>query len=569
MKNCILHILLIAFTTVLWGQKEFISIESSNNPVEKGQRLIITIKSNVEGTLDFTLPDEFEQSGPTESGMSSEVSYYNGRGKVVRFSYEKISGQFEDKGTYRIGPARITGKNGVVESNVLEIKVVKRQNMVSENPADNMNRAIFGIIEQSGREIYEGQPLILEGKVYAQVDILQVERYFPFQLEGPSESHELQQSNQVTRNYEQIAGRNVMTFRIGKMLIFPEKTGEFEIDPFETILFYDDKRSVFPERTKVRSNESKVIVKPLPDGVPPSFIEGVGEFKLEANVDTTELEQGSVLTLKIYVFGHGNLHNIEAPKLNLPKGMILYGDPEIDDSILFTSRGSEGMKSFTYYVQANKPGEIEIPSIKAGYFDLNSEEYQVLEVSLPVINVNSSEDAIATNSTESSEKSEVEEKLLPPTDDNNIRVVDDSIFVGLEGVLWTSTPIVLAFLLGAVVRRRKSTEAMRANINEQNETKRKVLENLSEISSNENDAETLQSVKLAVQNYLAIKFNVEPTVISISYINNLSDDKMTEETKLSITALFNSIDELRYSGGAIKADGEHIAKTAKRVINEV
>ena len=554
---------------MLWGQKEFISIESSNNPVEKGQRLIITIKSNVEGTLDFDLPDEFEQSGATESGMSSEVSYYNGRGKVVRFSYEKISGQFDDEGTYRVGPAKITGKNGVVESNILEIKVVKRQNMISENPADNMNRAIFGIIEQSGREIYEGQPLILEGKVYAQVDILQVERYFPFQLEGPSESHELQQSNQVTRNYEQIAGRNVMTFRIGKMLIFPEKTGEFVIDPFETILFYDDKRSVFPERTKVRSNQSKVIVKPLPDGVPPSFIEGVGEFKLEANVDTTELEQGSVLTIKIYVFGHGNLHNIEPPKLNLPKGMILYGDPEVDDSVLYTSRGSEGMKSFTYYVQANKSGDIKIPAIKAGYFDLTSEEYQVLDVTLPVIKVNPSEDAIAAGSTQNSQTPDIQEKLLPPMDHNDLKIVDDSMFVGLEGVLWTSTPIVLAFLMGAVVRRRKSTEALRANRNEQNETKQKVLQNLNDIGSDENDVETLQSVKLAVQNYLAIKFKVETSVISSTYINSLSDDKMAPETKSSVISLFKSIDELRYSGGAVKGDGEHIAKTAKRVINEV
>jgi hypothetical protein len=143
------------------------------------------------------------------------------------------------------------------------------------------------------------------------------------------------------------------------------------------------------------------------------------------------------------------------------------------------------------------------------------------------------------------------------------------MFVGLEGVLWTSTPIVLAFLMGAVVRRRKSTEALRANRNEQNETKQKVLQNLNDIGSDENDVETLQSVKLAVQNYLAIKFKVETSVISSTYINSLSDDKMAPETKSSVISLFKSIDELRYSGGAVKGDGEHIAKTAKRVINEV
>lgn len=569
MRLILLHIVVLVCSTILWGQKEFITLEATPNPVEKDQQMIITIKSNLEGQMDFSLPDEFEQSGPTQSGMSSSVKYSNGRGTVVRFSYQKLSGHFEDEGTYRVGPAKIQGKNGEVTSNVLEIKVIARQNMVSENPADNMNRAIFGIIEQSSKEIYEGQPLILEGKVYAQVDILQVERYTPFELNGPSETHELQQSNQVTRNFEQIAGRNVMTFRIGKTLIFPEKTGTFEIDPFETILYYDDQRSLFPERTKIRSNETTVTVKPLPDGVPPSFIEGVGKFKLEATVDTNQLQQGSVLTLRVHIMGHGNLHNIEAPQLKLPKGMVLYGDPEIKDSMTYTSRGSEGMKTFTYYIQANIPGDAQIPAIKAAYFDLSTEEYQVLETTIPVIKVKPSDNAVAANPPSESEDKSPENELLPPVNNDELSKFEGSIFTGVEGVLWTCTPIAIAFLFGFVVRRRKSTQQVRASKQDEIQYKQQALNELDQLGTGANDLETLQAVKQSIQKYLALKFDVQTAVISTPFIKSLSNNKIDRETKNAIISLFNTIDELRYSGGAVDADGEHFANTAKRVIQKL
>lgn len=570
MKGIVIHIVLLVFSSIIWGQDEYITIEATPNPVEKDENLVITIKSNVEGQLDFKLPDEFEQSGPAQSGMSSSVKYENGRGTVIRFSYQRLVGHFEDEGTYRIGPAKIRGKKGTVSSNVLEVKVLKRQNMISQNPVDNLDRAMFGIIQQSSNEIYEGQPLILEGKVYAQVDLLQVERYKPFEFDGPSETHELQQTNQVTKRYEQIGGRNVMTFRIGKALVFPEKTGTFEIESFETTLLYDDQRSIFPERAKIRSNESKVTVKPLPNGVPSSFIEGVGKFSLEASVDTSRLKQGNVLTLRVSVKGYGNIHNIEAPKLKLPKGMILYGDPEVEDSIKYTARGSEGTKSFVYYIQANKSGRIDLPKIEAAYFDVLSEDYLVLETTLPVIDVQPTDNAVAGALPKNEEVTAAPKaKILPPMDQNQLKGEEDSIFVGLKGIVWSCTPIALALLLGMIVRKRKSTEALRATKHEADVSKLKVFDELNTISVNVDDKEALQTVKLAVQNYLALKFDTQPAEISVPFIKTLSSDRINDDAKESVISLFNSIDELRYSGGAIKADGEHIAKSAKRVINQV
>ena len=570
MKKLMLHIVLFLFVSMAWSQKAFLSLEASSKTVEKGQPLVITIKTNVDAQIDFDLPDEFEQSGATQSGMSSSMTYQNGRASVVRFSYEKLTGHFEEEGTYRIGPAKIQTPNGEVTSNVLKIEVFKRQNMISENPEENLNKPIFGIIQQSKREIYEGEALVLEGKVYAQLDILEVESYQPFELEGPAQKHQLDKSNQVTSRFENIGGRELVTFRIGKTLIFPEKIGTFEIEPFETILRYDDQRSFLPQRGRIRSNESSITVLPLPDGVPDNFIQGVGRFSLQSSVDSNELEQGEVLTIHLNVAGYGNLHNIEAPTLKLPKGMVLYGDPEEKDSIAYTVRGAEGCKKFTYYVQLNKSGEIDLPEIAISYFDIATEQYETLHADLPKVRVNPSENVAFSQQPEASaEESSVQNKLLPPIADENITAFDSSFYAGVQGVLWGCTPIALGLILGLFVRYRKNTEEEREIKTKVLEARQKALLELDELQNSDLSPEALQRLKRSIREYLATKFNVESSMISVPFLQQLAAEKMNNEIKTELVALFNTIDELRYSGGALKSDESQIAEAASKIINKL
>ena len=570
MKKLMLHIVLFLFVSMTWSQKAFLSLEASSKTVEKGQPLVITIKTNVDAQIDFDLPDEFEQSGATQSGMSSSMTYQNGRASVVRFSYEKLTGHFEEEGTYRIGPAKIQTPNGEVTSKVLKIEVFKRQNMISENPEENLNKPIFGIIQQSKREIYEGEALVLEGKVYAQLDILEVESYQPFELEGPAQKHQLDKSNQVTSRFENIGGRELVTFRIGKTLIFPEKIGTFEIEPFETILRYDDQRSFLPQRGRIRSNESSITVLPLPDGVPDNFIQGVGRFSLQSSVDSNELEQGEVLTIHLNVAGYGNLHNIEAPTLKLPKGMVLYGDPEEKDSIAYTVRGAEGCKKFTYYVQLNKSGEIDLPEIAISYFDIATEQYETLHADLPKVRVNPSENVAFSQQPEASaEESSVQNKLLPPIADENITAFDSSFYAGVQGVLWGCTPIALGLILGLFVRYRKNTEEEREIKTKVLEARQKALLELDELQNSDLSPEALQRLKRSIREYLATKFNVESSMISVPFLQQLAAEKMNNEIKTELVALFNTIDELRYSGGALKSDESQIAEAASKIINKL
>ncbi|PHR49686.1 MAG: hypothetical protein COA32_00725 [Fluviicola sp.] len=558
--------------SLLWSQDEFVDIEINPTTVEKGQPVTITLKTNTEGNVKFELPDEFVQSGPTHSGMSSSVDYSNGKGEVIRFSFQKFSGYFDTEGEYKIGPIKIQTANGEIESKSVMVKVHKLQNMISEDPSKNMDKAIFGIIEQSKKEIYEGQPIILEGKVYSQIDILQVENFNTFKFEGPAEIHSLQNSNQVSRQYEVVSGKDVVTFKIGKSLIFPDKTGNYEISPFEIILLYDDPRKLFPERAKIRSNTTKVRIKPLPDGTPNSFIGAVGHFDVSASFNGTTVEQGKVVELNIRVFGHGNLHNIEAPKLKLPKGMVLYGDPEVEDSITFSSLGAEGMKTFTYYIQANNDGNIQLEPIEISYFDLESESYTAAKASIKSLTVTPSEDVKNLSKENAELKTEKEKSVQPfisrkPT---YKEVYSQSFFKGVNGALLVSSPILLSLLFGFFVRIKTSGEEEKQKHKQKTDAKRdslNVIRNAHKIDSGEEQIKTLYS---AIIGYLANEWNVNKGNISREFLDQkVAQNKLDENLKTELIGLLNELDEVRYGFSGAKLNIEELSKKTLNIIEKL
>src|SRR5690554_2225725 len=96
-KNIALHIVFLLLSVQLFGQNEFVELDINPKDVEIGQSVIITLKTNVDGDLDMSLPDEFIQSGAMQTGMSSSIEYVNGRQKAIRYNYRTFTGYFEDR----------------------------------------------------------------------------------------------------------------------------------------------------------------------------------------------------------------------------------------------------------------------------------------------------------------------------------------------------------------------------------------------------------------------------------------------------------------------------------------
>ncbi len=553
---------------VIRAQKEFVELDASPAAPEVGQQVTLTIKTNAEGNYEFDLPDEFKRSGATQSGMSSSVNYSNGQATVMRFSYQKIIGHFEQKGTFLLGPVKVRTNAGTVQSNSVKVEVRKRQNMISERPEDNMDQAIFGIIQQSKKEIYEGQSIVLEGKVFAQVDVLQVERYQPFDLDGAAETHDLQNSKQVRRSYEEISGKKVMTFKIGKKLVFPENIGSFEVNPFSAVLAYDSPRSLFPERAKIRSNGTRVDVKPLPDGVPDAFIGGVGDFSLQARLNTNRLRQGEVVELQVNIIGNGNLQNVEAPAIQLPKGSILYGDPEESDSIQFTSAGAEGKRTFTYFIQMNKAGVVNIPPVEIAYFDLEKEEYIELTHVFPEIEVQPSKNAVALPDEEKTVAEEATKNYVQALRTEKEEPPHYPIWMKHWGTsLILCSPLLLALVLGGVVRNRERNQYKMATKQARVKQLQTTLDQIESLREETDEGTASGKAVELLREYMAKLWNTDKVNINREFIAKSPDKGLiSEQLADQIIDYLDRLEEWRYSGGILQENKSNVLGEAREIV---
>ncbi|WP_107039420.1 BatD family protein [Brumimicrobium mesophilum] len=561
-----LHIILWLSAGLAFGQNPFVELEVNPKTIERGQSISITIKSNVDGRVDMNLPDEFIQSGAVQNGMSSSIVLIDGKQRNVRYNYQSFTGYFEADGDYIIGPVLIETKNGTIESESHKVKVIKRQNMISEDPSKNMNQIIFGIIEQSKKELYEGEPLLLEGKVYSQVEVLQVEGFNSFNFDGPSDNHHLTNPNQVSSSYAVINGKNIQTFRIGKTVLFPEKIGNYDINPFQTIILYNDPRSQYPSRAKIVSNETKVKIKPLPSGTPKFFIGAVGNFSVSASLSNSNLEQGKVVELRVKVSGHGNLHNIEKPKIYLPNGLSFYGDPEVTDSVNFSARGSEGSKSFTYFIQVNTSGNIQINPIKIAYFNPMTEKYETSQCKIGMLKVKSNGEEIQEIPVV--KKPEVRTPTMQPYITERIGIDHSSnpLFRGWQGAALFFSPIMLGFVLGFAVRIKKQNQVKATDKKMQVQHRIVALAGINKLREENANIDKLEELSRILIDFLASEFKVAKGEISRSFLKSKSANEISEQDYEKLIYIFKEIDSMKYGGSILSSDVSHLKDEVERII---
>lgn len=548
MRLFLTHIILF-YAFISNGQQPFVSLEVNPKSVEVGTPVEITIKANVDGNLQFDMPDAFTQSGGSHSGMSSSVNFINGQRVVERYNYQKFQGYISEAGTYEIGPVTLNSRNGQLTSDKVTVEVTEKTEMLSENPADNMDNAVFGIIQQSKKEVFVGEPFVVESKVYAQIDIIQVDNYSSFDFKGSSEKVSLDKSTQTTRSFEVVNGIDVMTFNLGKTVFFAESQGTYELSPFEMMVFYDHPRRLFPERLKIQSNASTIRVKPLPLGAPKSFIGAVGKFGLSTKLNKNKTDQGKVVTLSVKVDGTGNLQNIECPKLNLPPGVILYGDPEIEDAIDYNSKGAVGSKTFSFNLQVNDENSITFKPIKISYFDPDSKKYVEITSQPEKLEVipNESYTPIVTN--EESDKEVVNDVSQPFLVSKNTKKPNLNLFNGVSNIILGS-PILLSIVFGFFFKYNAEKSKKEQSLIESRFAFEKFQLELTKLKSNSATSEELINLNRTLIQFLSSKLGTNVSSMSKNELKNALS--FHEVNPIDVGAMLNFmdyVDQLKFGVG--------------------
>lgn len=372
MRKIYLFLLFFLCFAANWSQKVLVLLEVEPSIVAAGEEFTIKVTYNISGQVEINWPDDFTRAYGTMRGSNIINDYTTGQ--FTQQNYESYSGSIAKAGTYAIGPAYVKKGNKIYKSNSVSVTVRNETNSSAANQGDiaskQLNEDAFGIISMSKNTVYEGEPLVVEAKIYSKFSPSLLESYKSFAVSGISEKQDLQKSsNNITVKEEYLKNKAFYAFGYDKKVVFLSGVGEKQIDPFELTLHYGF------QTKKVLSSAAKITVKPLPDDAPLSFTGGVGSFSIKRFGISKKLKQGDVLPLVIEISGTGNLQQITKPNLELGKNFALYGDPTIKEDFVFSALGAEGKITITYNLQVVGEGKIILPEIQFAYFDPLKEKY--------------------------------------------------------------------------------------------------------------------------------------------------------------------------------------------------
>ncbi len=189
------------------------------------------------------------------------------------------------------------------------------------------------------------------------------------------------------------------------IVLVPRRSGTFEIPEFVVSCeaatgrvsrrdFFDDffRDDFFSfrrgniEKFVVPSNTQSLVVKDLPaEGRPPGFAGHVGEYRISASAEPTEVNIGDPITLTVTLEGPEYLEGVELPPLEDQPDLVR--DFKIPDERA-DGRIEGRRKVFTQTIRARSEDVEEIPPIRLSYFDTKEGKYRTAETDPIPIDVN-------------------------------------------------------------------------------------------------------------------------------------------------------------------------------------
>ena len=399
MRILTLLMVLVAHLNSIIGQELKFTATASPAKAAVGEQIKIVYSLNAMGS-GFKVPDlsNFEVlMGPQQMFGSQN---YNGKvSQSLSYTFI-ISGK--KTGKFTIPPASIKVGNGKMESNALQIEIVKgatannstkgNDNVVGNNN-DLFVRAIVSKVNTT-----VGDQIVVTYKIYTKHAQLSYELSKAPSFNG-FYTEDIALAAKPTGVQETINGQSYLTAEIKKLLAFPQKAGKLEIPPLELNCVVKQRvqaRSIWEQvmgggykdvEVKIKSAPLSIDVQePNPTNKPAEYNGAVGRFELEASLDPQQLSTGEAATLKITLSGRGNLKLIDPLKLQLPDELEVY-DPQIKDNISVSSGGMSGSRTFEYLIIPRAGGSYKIGPLNFSWYDPEKRAFQTKSIPEFILNV--------------------------------------------------------------------------------------------------------------------------------------------------------------------------------------
>ncbi len=369
---------------------------SPGNTVAVGGQFVLNLEIRGSQALDQDpeVPDLTAFAQYLGSGTSTSMQIVGARTTVsltIQYRFQAL-----EEGTFEIGAIEVEAAGRTFRTQPLEVTVSAAppptQGATPSSPGETgiASTDLFVTAEASRTRVREGEPFIVEYRIWTRVD---VSSYNLTRVPEP-EGFWVEDVGQVTQpQVEQVVrdGQAYATAVIRRIALVPTGPGERTLDPlgveaqvrvrrrsadpFEDLFGRSSLFGTTVVPTTVLSNPLAIEVEPLPPGRPEPFSGVVGSLSLSADLDRDSVDANDAVTLTVRVSGRGNLRGVPAPELDLPPDFEAF-PPEISESVQLSGSGLSGSKTFEYVMIPRAPGTRTIPSIEMGFFDTGEGAYR-------------------------------------------------------------------------------------------------------------------------------------------------------------------------------------------------
>ncbi|MGB0887517.1 MAG: BatD family protein [Vicingaceae bacterium] len=589
LKHKILTLLAILLVSFSFGQDVTFTAQTSHNTVKTGDRFQIQFTANAKFT-NFKAPklSNFRVlSGPNQS---TNMSWVNGKTtSSISYSYVLMAVK---EGEFTIGSAVAAANGKAIKTQPFKIKVGKGvQVQQNGNQTKNQTKSggsasddLFIKSTVSRRKVYQGEQIIATYKLYTRVGLAGNELVKNADLNG-FWSQEIDFGESVWTK-EIIGGYRYSVAKIREIVLFPQRSGELEIDPLE-MKFIVQKRvqgggqSMFDQffgrvenvEYSLKSKPIKITVLPHPANAPLEFTNAVGNLKMNVDVSTNEVKANEAINIKIKVSGKGNLPLIDIPELAFPSDFETY-DPKINDNVKTSTAGVAGSKEYDYLVIPRHAGQFKLDPIVFSYFNPSTKKYETITSEPIEINVLKSDGSASDNVVYSANKEDIqvlgEDIRYIHTNNIELRSSNSAFYGSLTFyILMLLAPIL--FILTYIFRNKirvANSDVVGMKKKKASKIAGKFLAAAKQSLEANNKAAFYEAISKALFGYIGNKLNIPVAELNQSNIKEkLTQLNVNEQTSTALMETIELCDMARFAPVSIAE--KEVYNKAETIINQI
>lgn len=392
MKKKIPYILSLFSALFAYGQVTLAVSDVKEAKINQRFKLTVLLEISGENMMQETplrMPDlsKFDIIG-TASEQNTIVLDAKKGDAVNQMVYQLVLSP-KQAGKIKFGSVLVTVNGKIYKTEPFDINVrdqEKKSSVAVNTDEDN----IYLNLEIQDREVYKNESTIAVLRAYSK-------DYGSFRRVGNIQIPKQRNANFRTVSFakseiETSAGMNSQVIAV--FIVFPSESGNVEINPIAASISNADKVE------KIKSNPVRLNVKKLPDGMPATYKNAVGNFEISV-IHKNASEHAEIekpVTVSVKVSGVGNFESLHLPKIVESSDYISYA-PKITNKTVASRNGLSGAITADYIVVPKKAGPLSITFEDFSFFDPNEGKYVDLGAKSIALNVKTPQEIANEKST--------------------------------------------------------------------------------------------------------------------------------------------------------------------------